>query len=117
MTKPTWTHTHNGENNEELCCCEGKYYTRFAWDHFGAAYTGHVRPAHRDRPLKFLGSDTDFSVAPANIYPRSPGTASTTDPLDWADLFPDEPTDPMPQPVIRPGKLIASFPLKKKDKP
>lgn len=102
--KPVWTWTHTGEQGEELCLLENKYYTKFAWDHFLAAYTGKVRPAHRDRPMgctKFLGSGTDFSVSPM-------------DGIDWGSLFPDEPTDPMPPPVISPGKLIASFPLKKK---
>lgn len=51
MSKDEWRHTHTGEGGEELYQSkENKYYTKFAWDHFLAAYTGKVRPAHRDRP-------------------------------------------------------------------
>lgn len=81
MTKPTWTHTHNGENNEELCCCEGKYYTRFAWDNFAAAYTGRVRPAHRDRP-PFVYNEIDFSMVMPTHKP-DPGDITISN--LWAD--------------------------------
>lgn len=120
MNKVEWKWTHNGEKNEELFECEGKYYERFAWDHFLAAYTGKVRRVGRDRPsvnTKFFGADDEGSVSINISHPWSSTPPGYNGVITIPDLFPDEPTDPMPQPVIRPGKLIASFPLHKKDKP
>ena len=45
MSKDEWRHTHNGSNSEALyLAANGKYYTRFAWDHFCEAYAGAVTP-------------------------------------------------------------------------
>lgn len=85
--KPTWTWTHTGENNEELFLCESKYYTRFAWDNFAAAYTGRVRPAHRDRPPAFAVSP-DGEITWVN-YPPQYGVIDTSDIL-VGNLFPDD---------------------------
>lgn len=119
--KPVWTWTHTGEQGEELCLLENKYYTKFAWDHFLAAYTGKVRPAHRDRPPAADASngwDSAWSPSVAGQIldlAKSMQDSSVDFFSDGQDLFPaDEETDPMPPPVIRPRKLIASFPLKKK---
>lgn len=111
--KPVWTWTHTGEQGEELCCLENKYYTRFAWDHFLAAYTGKVRPAHRDRPGPWMTKDDpdfDFKVT----IPWSstlPGYNGVITIPDWPD---DEKTDPMPQTVISPRQLTPAQKLKSK---
>lgn len=86
--KPTWTHTHNGENGEELCLECGKYYTRFAWDNFAAAYTGRVRPAHRDRPRADFAVGPDGEITWVN-YPPQYGVIDTSDIL-VGNLFPDD---------------------------
>lgn len=111
MSKDEWRHTHTGEGGEELYQSkENKYYTKFAWDHFLAAYTGKVRPAHRDRPPvadASNGWDSAWSpsVAKGIIDFYSNGT----------DLWPaDEKTDPMPQTVISPRQLTPAQKLKKK---
>ena len=116
MSKPVWTHTHNGEKNEELFECEGKYYSRFAWDHFLAAYTGKVRRVGRDRPGPHNGWDSAWSPSIAGQIMDL--TRSVDFLSDGEDLWPaDETTDPMPQPVIRPRQLTPVAPLQKKDKP
>lgn len=121
MSKPVWTHTHNGEKNEELFECEGKYYERFAWDHFLAAYTGKVRRVGRDRPGPHNGWDSAWSPSVAGQildFAKSTQDSSVDFFSDGQDLWPaDETTDPMPQPVIRPRQLTPVAPLQKKDKP
>lgn len=105
MSKPVWTHTHNGEQGEELCCIDNMYFTRFAWDNFLEAYKGKVRPAHRDRPA--FDYSPHFGV-------------DFTAPVDWLspgmspDLFTDEPTDPMPAPVVTPRQLTYQPPKRNK---
>lgn len=92
--KPTWTHTHNGEQGEELCCCEGKYYTEFAWAHFGAAYTGRVRPAHRDRPPAFavdpVGEITWVNYPPQYGVINLPPASTDNNDILVGNLFPDD---------------------------
>lgn len=117
-----WRHTHNGEGNEELYMSkEGKYYTKFAWDHFLAAYTGKVRRVGRDRPGPHNGWDSAWSPSVAGQildFAKSTQDSSVDFFSDGQDLWPaDETTDPMPQPVIRPRQLTPVAPLQKKDKP
>lgn len=108
--KPVWTWTHTGEQGEELCCLENKYYTRFAWDHFLAAYTGKVRPAHRDRP-----PTQAWNNAYADAYYATGASKSIDFFWDGTDLWPaDEKTDPMPQTVISPRQLTPAQKLKSK---
>lgn len=121
MNKPVWTWTHTGEQGEELAECEGKYYTRHAWDHFLAAYTGKVRRVGRDRPqVDYSSAEFDswkYAWSPHPSHATTAGPQIADDDPGWVDLFPDEPTDPMPQPVIRPRQLTPVAPLQKKDKP
>lgn len=61
-----WKVTHHGENGEELFCEDGKYYTRHAWDHFGDAYRGAVKPPRRSAVIYLNRTTTpaDFAVDP-----------------------------------------------------
>lgn len=108
MNKPVWTWTHTGEQGEELCCIDNMYFTKFAWDHFLAAYTGKVRSAHRDRP-------------PAQEWTGTSNWWHTPEVADFlagddGNVWPaDEKTDPMPQTVISPRQLTPAQKLKKLD--
>lgn len=99
--KPTWTHTHNGEQGEELCECEGKFYTRHAWDNFLGAYTGRVRRAGPDwRATEFVDLNCtepmrngviDFFSDGETLYPAGGGIS-----FDFSDI---EITEPMIKPI------------------
>jgi hypothetical protein len=99
--KPVWKHTHNGENGEELCECEGKYYTQFAWDRFLEAYTGRVRPAHRDRPRADFAIGPDGEITFVN-YPPQYGVIDTS-------LIPPARTDSNPKVGVDSGISISNL--------
>lgn len=84
MSKPTWKHTHTSDTGEALFLCEGKYYTRFAWDNFLEAYRGKVTAVNSWRN----GSGT-------SVYGNVKMDSSCQYEPDFGDLWPEEDTQPM----------------------
>lgn len=81
MSKPVWKHTHTGADGQALFECEGKLYSKFAWDHFLEAYKGKATPVNNWRG----GSGT-------SVYGKT--DISGTYELDFSSLFDDDDTLP-----------------------
>lgn len=81
MSKPVWKCTHTGEGGEQLFLCEGKLYSKFAWDNFLDAYKGKATPVNNWRG----GSGT-------SVYGK-PDTSGQYE-IDFGNLFDDDDTLP-----------------------